>query len=116
MINNYPAIYSRLALALVSYRFLHWPQKLPPICELTVDGDGLCGRLGADRVAGGAGVVPGIAPSGRVDDQRATRDGDSGVGGDGHPIFAPLGGDLRPRRPRTAQRYISPLDRYGGNE
>lgn len=114
LINNYSTIYSRLASALASYRFLHWLQKLPPVCELTVDGDGLCLRLGADRVAGGAGIVPGIAPSGRVDNQRADRDGDPGVGGDGHTIFAPLGRDLRPRSPRTAQRYISPLHRYGG--
>lgn len=115
-INNYSTIYSSLALALASHRFLYWPRELTPVCELTVDGDGLCGRLGADGVAGGAGVVPGIAPSGRVDDQRATGDGDPGVGGDGCPIFAPQGRDLCPRRPRTAQRYISPLHRYGGNE
>lgn len=94
---------------------LHWPQEPPPVPELTVDGDGPRGSLGADRVAGGAGVLSGIAPSGRVDDQRAAGDADPGVGHDGGAVFAPLDGDLRPGRPRAAQRHVSPLRGDGGS-
>lgn len=90
---------------------LHWP----PVPELTIDGDGPRGSLGTDRVAGSAGVLSGIAPSGRVDDQGAAGDGDPGVGDDGRTIFAPLDCDLRPSRPRAAQRHISPLGGDGGS-
>lgn len=38
-------------------------------CELTVDGEAPCGSLGTDRVADGTRVLPGIPPSGWVDDQ-----------------------------------------------
>lgn len=84
-------------------------QEPPPVQELTVDGDAPRGCLGTDRVAGGAGVLSSIAPSGRVDEQGAASDGDPGVGDDGCTIFAPLDSDLRPSRPRAAQRHVSPL-------
>lgn len=94
---------------------LPWPQEPPPAQELTEDGDGPGGSLGTDRVAGGAGVLSGIAPSGRVDDQGAAGDGDPGVGHDGGTVFAPPDGDLRPSRPRAAQRHVSPLRGDGGS-
>lgn len=94
---------------------LHWPQEPPPVPELTVDGDGPRGSLGADRVAGGAGVLPGIAPPGRVDDQGAAGDRDPGVGHHGCAVFAPPDADLRPGRPRAAQRHVSPLRGNGGS-
>lgn len=84
-------------------------------CKLTVDSEALCGSLGADKVAGSTRVLPGITPSGWVDNQRVTRDGDPGVGSDGCASFAPLDCNLCPSRPCTPQRYISPLHRYCGN-
>lgn len=40
-------------------------------CELTVNSEALRGGLDADKVAGSTCVLPGIIPSGRIDDQRA---------------------------------------------
>lgn len=84
-------------------------------CKLTVDSEALCGSLGADKVAGSTRVLPGITPSCWADNQRATRDGDPGVGSDGCASFAPLDCNLCPSCPCTPQRYISPLHRYCGN-
>lgn len=84
-------------------------QEPPPVQELTVDGDNPAVCLGTDWIAGCAGVLSGITPSGRVDEQGAAGDGDSGVGDDGRTIFAPLDSDLRPSRQCAAQRHVSPL-------
>lgn len=75
-------------------------------CKLTEDGEGPCDRLKAGRVAGVTHVVPGITATDRADDQRATGDDDSRVGGDGYASFAPLDRDLRPGGPRATQRRI----------
>lgn len=84
-------------------------------CKLTVDSEALWGSLGTDRVAGSARVLPSITPPGWVNNQRATGDGDPGVGSDGRAAFAPLDCNLCPSSPCTPQRYISSLHRYRGN-
>lgn len=88
----------------------------PDSFKLTVDSEALPDCLGTDRVADAAGVLSGITPPGWIDNQKAIRDGDPGVGGDGGASFAPLDCDLRPGRPCTLQRHISFLNRYCGNE
>ncbi len=72
--------------------------------------------MGADRVADCTCVLPSIPPPGRIDDQRAARNGDPGVGDDGCTSFAPLDCNIRPRGPCTTQRHISPLHCYIGNK
>lgn len=83
--------------------------------RLTVDSEAPCGSLGADEVAGSARVLPGITPSGWVNNQGATGDGDPGVGSDSCAAFAPLDCNLCASSPCTPQRHISSLHRYGGN-
>ena len=89
--------------------------KMMKMKVLTVDGEGLRGAAGADGVANGTRVLPGVAAATRVDDQRPSGDADPGAGGEGGALEPPGHRHLRPRGKRAGERDVATLHRHRGH-